>query len=451
MNPSNASNDNVQRRDFLKTTTIAAGTTAALQAPLVHAQGSTPDVVRIGVIGCGGRGSGAVLDALGAATNIVYPQLGFHTETVKDDAKVSNKNVEVIALADLFGDRIENCARDLDKLGITVPESRKFTGLDAYKQLLEIPEINYVIQATPPRFRPEHVMATVEAGKNVFMEKPAAVDVPGVKTIMEAGRIALEKDLGIVAGTQRRHTQSYRDTIERIHNGEIGDIVYAKAYWNGGEIWVIPHESGWSDIEWQLRNWNYFTWLSGDHIVEQHIHNLDVMNWALQAHPIKAVSGLGGRQSRTGDRHGHIFDHFAVEYEYPGGVRVFSQCRQINGCKAMVGEEVVGSKGWSNCENEIRPTNGKRWKFRGKNTRGLSMEHANLMTSIRTGEPLNTAQDVAESTLTAIIGREACYSGREVTWDDALKSETRLGPDPVEFDGDYPIPAVAKPGTYKFT
>lgn len=450
MSRSNRPTTDVERRSFLKTAAVATGAAAAFQAPLVHAQAATDDVIRIGVIGCGGRGSGAVLDALGAATDIVYPQLGFHTEMVQADAKVANKNVEVVALADMFGDRIENCARDLGKLGIAIPESRRFTGFDAYQKLLDIPEINYVIQATPPRFRPDHVLAAIQAGKNVFMEKPAAVDAPGVRTIMEAGRLATEKNLAIVAGTQRRHTQSYRDTIERIHNGEIGDIVYAKAYWNGGEIWVIPREPGWSDVEWQMRNWNYFTWLGGDHIVEQHVHNLDVMNWALQAHPIRAVSGLGGRQSRTGERHGHIFDHFAVEYEYPGGLRMFSQCRQINGCKAMVGEEVIGTTGWSNCENEIRPHDGKRWRFRGKNTRGLSMEHANLMNSIRTGEPLNCAQDVAESTLTAIMGREACYSGREVTWDDALQSKTRLGPDPVAF-GDYPTPPVAKPGTYKFT
>ena len=180
------------------------------------------------------------------------------------------------------------------------------------------------------------------------------------------------------------------------------------------------------------------------------MHNLDVINWALGAHPTKAVSGLGGRQVRVGDMHGHIFDHFAVEYEYPNGVTMFSQCRQISGCKAIVGEEVFGTNGWSNCKDQVRPKDGKRWRFRGKNTRGLSMEHANLMSSIRAGEPINQAQNIAESTLTAIIGREACYSGREVTWDDALKSETRLGPDPIEF-GDYPIPPVAKPGTYEFT
>ncbi len=190
MQSSNASDQCIERRRFMKTTAKVIGTAAVLPTPLVHAQGTSDDVIRIGVIGCGGRGSGAVLDALGAATDIVYPQLGFHTETVKDDAKVSNRNVEVVALADLFGDRIDNCARDLDKLGITVPESRRFAGFDAYKQLLDIPEINYVIQATPPRFRPDHVMAAIQAGKHVFMEKPAAVDVPGVKTIMEAGRLA---------------------------------------------------------------------------------------------------------------------------------------------------------------------------------------------------------------------------------------------------------------------
>ena len=219
------------RRGFLKATSAAAGTAAVLQAPLVHAQGATEDVIRIGVIGCGGRGSGAVLDALGAATNIVYPQRGFHTETVSSDATITNRHVEVIALADMFSDRIENCAGDLSKLGIDIPESRRYTGFDAYKKLLDLPEINYVIHATPPRFRPDHVLAAIDAGKHVFMEKPAAVDVPGVKTVMRAGELAKEKGLGIAAGTQRRHTQSYRETIERIHNGEIGDIVYAKCYW----------------------------------------------------------------------------------------------------------------------------------------------------------------------------------------------------------------------------
>ena len=225
----------------------------------------------------------------------------------------------------------------------------RFTGFDAYKQLLAVPEINYVILTTPPHFRPMHLKAAIEAGKHVFMEKPVAVDVPGVKTVMEAGRLATQKGLGIAAGTQRRHAKSYQETIKRLHDGAIGEIVYGRCYWDGGEIWVIKREPGWSDVEWQLRNWNYFTWLSGDHYVEQHVHNLDVMNWVLGTHPIRAVAAVGGRQVRTGPQYGQVFDHFAVEFEYPNDVRMFSQARQINGIDNIVGEAVVGTHGTSDC------------------------------------------------------------------------------------------------------
>ena len=274
---------------------------------------------------------------------------------------------------------------------------------------------------------------------------------PGVRMVMDAGQLAKQKGLGIAAGTQRRHQKSYLETIKRIHDGAIGDILCAKCYWNGGQIWVIDRQPGWSDIEWQLRNWNYFTWLSGDHIVEQHVHNLDIMNWVLGAHPIKAVSGLGGRQVRVGERHGHIFDHFAVEFEYPNGVWMFSQCRQINGCQNIVGETVLGTQGQSNCKDWIAPKAGKRWRFR---ERGLpspyKQEHEDLIASIRAGDPINEAQRVAESTMTGIIGREAAYSGKPILWDQAMKSTMRLGPDKYEF-GPYPIPEVAMPGTYQFS
>jgi predicted dehydrogenase len=282
------------------------------------------------------------------------------------------------------------------------------------------------------------------------MEKPAAVDVPGVKVVMEAGELAKQKGLGIAAGTQRRHAPSYRETIKRLHDGAIGEIVYAKCYWNGGQIWVIDREPGWSDIEWQIKNWNYFTWLGGDHIVEQHVHNLDVMNWVLGTHPVKAVSGLGGRQSRRGTRHGHIFDHFAVEYEYPNGVTMFSQCRQINGCKTIVGEFVAGSRGTSNCADFIQPKDGDSWRYRGPAVSPFRREHENLIASIRAGEPINEAQAIAESTMTAVIGREAVYSGQEIRWDKAMQSTTRLGPEKYEF-GPYPMPRIARPGTYRFT
>ena len=200
-------------------------------------------------------------------------------------AEAEKKNIKVVALADLFEDRLARCRAQLAKLGIEVPKQRCFMGFDAYKQLLAEPEVNYVILATPPHFRPLHLKAAIEAGKHVFMEKPAAVDVPGVKLVMEAGELAKQKKLGIAAGTQRRHMKSYQETIKRIRDGAIGEIVYANCYWNGGQIWVIDRQPGWSDLEWQLRNWNYFTWLSGDHFLEQHVHNLDVMNWVLGSHP----------------------------------------------------------------------------------------------------------------------------------------------------------------------
>lgn len=441
---------NLSRRAFLQNSAAAAGALAAMQVPHVHASVSKDPGVKIGLIGCGGRGTGAVLNAVGAAVKSIYPEAGYHTEDVADGATVKHDNIQVLALADMFEQRLDNCHRNLARIGMDVPRDQCFLGFDAYEKLLANPEINYVILATPPHFRPMHLKAAIEAGKNVFMEKPAAVDVPGVKIVMEAGKLAAEKGLGIAAGTQRRHSPDYRETIQRIHNGDIGDVVYAKCYWNGGQLWVIDREPGWSDIEWQIRNWNYFTWLSGDHIVEQHVHNLDVMNWVLGTHPVKAVSALGGRQSRRGTRHGHIFDHFAVEFEYPHGITVFSQSRQINGCKNTVGEFVRGTKGTSNCANTIEPTTGDTWRYTAKPVSAYEQEHQNLIASIREGKPINEAQAVAEATMTGIIGREAAYSGQEITWDKALKSETRLGPEEYKF-GPYEVPQSARPGTYKFT
>jgi predicted dehydrogenase len=446
-----ANRSSVSRRDFIQTSAAAVGAATALRAPFVHASSSESHfAVKIGVIGCGGRGTGALLDAIGAATNVIYPQKGFHTEDVAEGATVEKKDIQVVALADLFENRLESCNRNLARLDRKVPPEHCFVGFDAYEKLLAHPDVNYVILATPPHFRPQHLMAAIEAGKHVFMEKPAAVDVPGVKMVMQAGELAKSKGLGIAAGTQRRHAPNYRETIKRLHDGAIGEIVYAKCYWNGGQIWVIDRDSEMSDLEWQLKNWNYFTWLGGDHIVEQHVHNLDVMNWVLGTHPVKAVSGLGGRQSRRGTRHGHIFDHFAVEYEYPNGVTMFSQCRQINGCKTIVGEFVAGSSGTSNCADVIQPKDGESWRYRGRAVSPYRQEHENLIASIRAGEPINEAQSIAESTMTAIIGREAVYSGQEIQWDKAMQSTTRLGPEKYEF-GPYPMPPIARPGTYRFT
>ncbi len=441
--------DGVSRRGFMRNASLGLAV-AATAIPRVHAAEGPEMEVKIGVIGCGGRGTGAVLDAIGAATNVIYPQSGYHTEDVAEGARIEKRNIQVVALADLFEDRLERCRLQLDRLGIEIPPDRRFLGFDAYKQLLAIPEINYVILATPPHFRPVQLMAAIQAGKHVFAEKPIAVDVPGVRMVMEAGKLAQQKSLGIAGGTQRRHMKSYQETIQRIRDGAIGELVYGKCYWNGGQIWVIDRQEGWSDMEWQLRNWNYFTWLSGDHIVEQHVHNLDIMNWVLGAHPIRAVSGLGGRQVRTGDRHGHIYDHFAIEYLYPGGISMFSQCRQINGCHNMVQEAVVGTAGSSNCKDVIEPKGGERWRFRERARSPYQLTHENLIDSIRIGKPLNEAQANAEATMTGILGREAVYSGQAIDWDKAMQSEQRWGPDHYAL-GPYPIPPVPMPGIYRLT
>lgn len=437
------------RRDFIKQTSLGLAGAAAVHVPLAHAFRAETAEIKIGLVGCGGRGTGAVLDALGAATKVIYPAEGYHTEDVTDSSRIEHKNITVVALGDLFADRLGRARAQFAKLGTDIPEARCFTGFEAYQQVLGIPEINYVILATPPHFRPRHLMAAIEAGKHVFMEKPAAVDGPGVRLVIEAGELAKKKGLGIGAGTQRRHDRGYRETIKRIQDGAIGDIIYAKCYWNGGQIWVIDRDAGWSDVEWQLRNWNYFTWLSGDHIVEQHVHNLDVMNWVLGTHPLRAVTALGGRQVRVGDRHGHIFDHFAVEFEYPNGVTVFSQSRQINGCQNTVAETVVGSRGTSNCADRIAPKSGPAWQFHGESRSAYRLTHEDLIASILSGNPINEASAAAESTMTGILGREAAYSGRAVSWDEAMKSQTRLGP-PAYTMGPYPIPPVAMPGQYRF-
>ncbi len=452
--PTTNPSGSVSRRRFLKSSSLAvAGAAAVSNLPFVLTGHAAPDdPIRIGLIGCGGRGTGAVLDALGAATKVIYPDAGYHTEDVADGAVVQRKDLQVIALCDVFPDRLHNCRQQLAKLGIQIPDDLCFTGFDGYKKLLAVPEINYVIQATPPHFRPQHLFDAIQAGKNVFIEKPAAVDGPGVRLVLEAGELAKKKNLGIGAGTQRRHRRTYVETVKRLQDGAIGELVSARAYWNGGVIWVVERQPGWSDMEWQLRNWNYFTWIGGDHIVEQHVHNLDVINWVLNAHPLKAY-GMGGRQARKHPIHGHIYDHFAIEFEYPNGVRMFSQCRQMHGCEGRVGEGFTGTTGtaWlGDGNNLILAKNGTTFRTRSSTDGNpYHQEHQDLIASIRAGQPLNAAKAVAESTLTGIMGREAAYSGQTIEWEEALNSKTRLGPDKYEF-GPLPFPAVPMPGQYKF-
>jgi predicted dehydrogenase len=314
-------------------------------------------------------------------------------------------------------------------------------GFDAYQKVIDS-SVDLLLLATPPGFRPRHLQAAVAAGKHVFMEKPVAVDPAGVRSVLASAELAARKRLGIVAGTQRRHHAGYVETVRRIHEGAIGEIIAGRCYWNQGGLWVTPRQSGWSDVEWQVRNWLYFTWLSGDHIVEQHIHNLDVINWALRAHPVKAV-GMGGRQARTAPAYGNIYDHFTVDYEYPNGVHVMSMCRQIDGTATNVSEQFVGTKGTSNAHSSIRGAS--PWRFEGKVPNPYLQEHADLIRSIREGKPLNEGRQVAESSLTAIMGRMSAYTGQEVTWEQALNSRLDLAPKKLAF-GPLPIEPVAMPG-----
>ena len=408
------------RRDFLKTSTAAAAVASLAAVPSVHAAGS--DMIKVGLIGCGSRGTGAA-----------------------EQSAKSDSNVKIYALADMFPDRIDAAKHHLQSLKekFDVASDRCFTGFDAYKKLLAT-EVDLVILATPPGFRPTHIAAAVEAGKHIFTEKPVGVDGPGIRQCLEAAEKAKAKNLGIVAGTQRRHQARYVEAMKRIHDGAIGDVQNARVYWNQGGLWMKPRESSWSDMEWQLRNWLYFTWLSGDHICEQHVHNLDVANWAVGNHPVRAV-GMGGRQVRTSPAYGHIFDHFAIDYEYPNGVHVMSMCRQIDGCENNVSETVVGTKGeWSSITSAIKGEN--KWRFRGDETNPYDQEHIDLVASIRAGRPLNELKTVAESTLTAIMGRMSAYTGKAVTWEEALNSKHRWAPAKLELDASLPVPPVPVPG-----
>jgi myo-inositol 2-dehydrogenase / D-chiro-inositol 1-dehydrogenase len=422
----------VSRRTFVQTT--AAATAAFVLPGGMRVTGS--DVIRIGVIGCGGRGTGAAVDVMR-----------------------SSDGVEVVALGDLLPDRIAQCRAELTKriaseaalaAKYKVTNDRCFSGFDAYEKVLAT-DINYVILASPPGFRPKHLAAAVAAGKHIFTEKPVAVDPAGIRSVLATCDLATQKGLGIGAGTQRRHQAEYLPAIQRIHEDAIGEVLSGQVFWNQGGLWNQARQPAWSDTEWQIRNWLYFTWLSGDHIVEQHVHNIDVANWVLKGHPIKAT-GVGGRQSRTEPKYGHIYDHFGIDFEYASGARVLSMCRQIDGTASRIEEHFNGANGSaimrSTGANEIKGP--KPWAFNTseKPISPYVQEHTDLIASIRAGKPYNELQQVAESTLTAIMGREAAYTGQEILWDDLLKADQDLTPPQVAF-GPLPVPPVAMPGVTK--
>jgi len=425
----------VSRRDFIKTS--AAISVAALAPGASHIFAAGSDKIRVGLIGCGGRGTGAAIDCV-----------------------TSSEGVEIVAMGDLFQDHLESSLIKLkEKLPgkrLKVTKKTSFAGFDAYKNVIAS-NVNLVILATPPHFRPEHLKAAVEADKHVFTEKPVAVDPVGIRSIMATSELAERKNLAIVAGTQRRHQAHYLEIMKRIHDGAIGEIVGGQCYWNMEALWIEraknnwtnKEKQGWSDMEWQCRNWLFLDWLSGDHIVEQHVHNLDVINWAIGSHPTQ-IMGMGGREVRTGPEYGNIYDHFAVEYEYPNGVRIVSMCRQTAGCSVRVSERVVGTKGTTYTDSSNGFIEGKNpFKPEASSPNPYVQEHADLIASIREGRILNEGRTVAESTLTAIMGRMSAYTGRELKWDWAMK-ESKLDLTPLKYEfGDLPMNPVPVPGQTK--
>ncbi len=418
----------MSRRDFIKTSTAISLAALGTGASKVFAAGS--EKIRYGIIGFGGRASGA-------ASNAVF----------------ADPAVEIVAAADMFDDHIDE---SLDKLRngsqwvtripsekLKITKDTRFTGFEAYKKLLEC-DVDVVILASSPGFRPRHLKACVEAGKHVFMEKPVATDPVGVRSIIASSELAKEKGLTVVAGTMKRHAPSNIEIMKRIHDGAIGELVGGQCYYNTGLLWIHPRQPEWSDMEWQIRNWYYFTWLSGDHIVEQHIHNIDALNWAYNDHPVKCL-GVGGREVRTEPKWGNIYDHFTTEFEYANGARVMSMCRQMDGCSERMSERIVGTKGVAIMERrEILGEN--PYKYEAERIDPYIQEHKDLIESMRQGKAINEGRQVAESTLTAVMARMSAYTGRELSWDWVTNaSKLDLSPDKYEF-GDLPVRPVAVPG-----
>jgi myo-inositol 2-dehydrogenase/D-chiro-inositol 1-dehydrogenase len=394
-----------------------AGATAAVLGQMAHAQGS--DRIKVGMLGCGGRGNGAMRNCLEA-----------------------DPGVQIIALADLFESQVKRTRDGLmkgeqTKDRVKIDDDHLYWGFDCHEKLAQC-EADLLLMATTPAFRGRQLMAAIKAGKHVFTEKPVATDVAGCKEVMEAARLAKEKNLAIVAGTQRRHQTSYVETMKRVHDGAIGELVGGQCYWYGEGIWFhgVPEKSQMSELEWQVHNWYHFTWLSGDQICEQHIHNIDVMNWCFNGPPAK-FTAVGGRAWRSYNQdqiktakevcrqfnngsdanwekyNGDIWDHIYAEFEYPNGARCLSFSGHSPGTPRQ-SEKIVGTKGTSDCHGRITGENA--WSFPGGGIEPMVQEHKDLIASIRSGQPLNEGQRVAESTLTAIGARIAAYTGNAISW-----------------------------------
>jgi len=406
----------VDRRNFLRLAGVSA-VGAALAPELLAARARATAMgraeIRVALVGCGGRGSGAAANALS-----------------------TSGPVRLVAMADAFEDRLESshaalAAEHGDKLA--VPPERRFVGFDAYKKAIDC-DVDLVILATPPGFRPMHFAYAVGKSRHVFCEKPVAVDAPGVRMVLEAGEEARAKGLKIGVGLQRHHQAAYIECVRRIQAGAIGEIVLLRAYWNSSGVWVNPRAAGQSEMEHQMRNWYYFNWLCGDHIVEQHIHNLDVCNWIMRDAPVSA-QGMGGRQVRTGKEFGEIYDHHSVEFTYASGAKLLSQCRHMPSCQDDVSEHAHGAHGWADVSAGRIVARGWEWRFQGEAPDPYQQEHDDLFAAIREGHDYNEAEFGAKSTMTAILGRMATYSGRRVNLKDALASPLALRPSKYDWDG----------------
>jgi myo-inositol 2-dehydrogenase/D-chiro-inositol 1-dehydrogenase len=438
----------ISRRHFVQSAVGSAAAISLVPAALApaaglpisrsaHAAGS--DTLKIGLIGCGGRGTGAASQALRA-----------------------DPGAKLTAMGDMFADRIgpsfDGLSEDLGedaKAKIDVPADRKFVGPDSYKEVLAS-NVDVVILTAYPAFRPEHLRAAIDAGKHVFAEKPVAVDAPGLRSVYESGREAERRNLALMVGFCWRHNDGMMATFDKVNSGVIGDVTSVHTTYHGGTLGRRPRQPAWSDMEFQLRNWWHFTWLSGDHIVEQAIHSVDRMAWALGDILPTKVTCLGGRAARSGPEHGNVYDHFAAVYEYEGGRRAFHTCRQMDDCPGDNTDYIYGTRGQCTV-NGWTPTylaqdyrGAKLWQYDGPNDRDMYQnEHDTLFKSIRDGKPVNDAERSCNSNLMALMGRMAAYTGQTITWDQAMNSQENLVPAELKM-GPAETPPVAIPGKTKF-
>jgi myo-inositol 2-dehydrogenase/D-chiro-inositol 1-dehydrogenase len=427
--------DKNERRTFLKTTGAALVGSTVISMPFAIASGraSRREPLKVGLIGCGGRGTGAAAQALKA-----------------------DKDAVLTCMADVFEDYLEESYQSLMKVNPTqvkVDKAHKFVGFDAYRKVLDS-GVDVVILTTPPAFRPSHFKEAVDAGKHVFCEKPVAVDAPGVRLVLETAKKAKEKNLSVVSGFTFRYDFAKRELFERIQSGAIGEVTNVFTARNGGGLWYKPRQANWTEMEYQMRNWYYYDWLSGDYIVEMMVHSLDMMSWAFGDKLPLSATGTGGRQSRTEENFGNIYDHFAIEYDYGNHLKGVHFSRQQKGCSNTNKVDISGTDGFAAVDigKRIHATYGRnKWDYQGEYNNPYETQHEDLFAAIRSGKPLNEGELMANSTMLAVLGRMVGYSGQTITWEEAMNSNQVLGPDMQAYAWDlkWPVPPVAIPGVTK--